>query len=159
MDGKTKKKKKDEQLVLDGDWGGSSHDDTIRDSGSEVSDSVHSSDEEEIDSLIGDPPAPVDDNITVDSIINEDYCKEEMVPHLPAIDSKVSELLTKWLWNAPSHEKIKELFKQCMLPVNVEGLKPVRINDLPYEKLNFTTRLTISICVASTLTLREVWVL
>ena len=89
MDGKTKKKKKDEQLVLDGDRGGSSHDDTICDSGSEVSDSVHSSDEEEIDSLIGDPPTPVDDNITVDFIINEDYCEEEMVPHLLQLTVKL----------------------------------------------------------------------
>ena len=139
-----KRQKKDEQLVLDGDKssGTSAHDDTIHDSGSEVSDSMHSSDEEEADALINGPSAPVDDNviddnITVDSIINEDYCEDEMIPHLPPIDSKLSELLTKWLCNAPSREKIKDLFKQCMLPCNVNGLKPVRINDLLYEKLTF----------------------
>ena len=77
--GKKRLTKKDEQLVLDGDKssGASAHDDTIRDSGSEVSDSMHSSDEEEADALIHGPSAPVDDNvvddnITVDSIISED---------------------------------------------------------------------------------------
>ena len=142
--GKKRQTKKDEQLVLDGDKSSSTsaHDDTIPDSGSEVSDSMHSSDEEEVDALINCPSAPVDDNvgddnITVDSIINEDYCEDETVPQLPAIDSKLSELLTKWLRNAPSRDKIKDLFKQCMLPCNVDGLKPVRINDLLYEKLNF----------------------
>ena len=38
---------------------------------------------------------------------------------------------------ASLREHVKELFKQCMLPENVEGLKPVRINDLLYEKLSF----------------------
>ena len=103
---------------------------------------MHSSDEEEADALINGPSTPVDDNviddnITVDSIINEDYCEDETIPHLPPIDSKLSELLTKWLRNAPSREKIKDLFKQCMLPCNVNGLKPVRINDLLYEELTF----------------------
>ena len=82
---------------------------------------MHSSDEEEADALINSPSAPVDDNviddnITVDFIINEDYCEDETIPHLPPIHSKLSELLTKWLHNAPSREKIKDLFKQCMLP-------------------------------------------
>ena len=124
-------------MVLDADRGASTHDDTVQDSGSEVSESMHSLDEEEADALIGRPSAPVDENITVDSIINEDYCEEETVPHLPPIDSKLSDLLIKWLHNAPSREKIKDLFKQCMLPSNVSGLKPVRINDLLYEKLSF----------------------
>ena len=91
---KTKPKKKDEQLVLDADCGESTsaHDDTVRDLGSEVSDSMHSSDEEEADALINSSAGPVDgniidDNITVDLIINQDYCEEETVPQLMPIDS------------------------------------------------------------------------
>ena len=108
---KTKPKKKDEQLVLDADHreSTSAHDDMVHALGSEVSDSMHSLDEEEADVLINGSAGPVDgniidDNITMDSIINEDYCEEETVPQLPPIDSK---------------------------------LKPVRINDLLYKKLNF----------------------
>ena len=131
-------------MVLYADCGESTsaHDNTIHDSGLEVSDFMHLSDEEVADALINGSAEPVDgnsidDNITVDSIINEDYCEEETVPQLLPINSKLSDLLTKWLHNAPSREKIKDLFKQCMLPSNVSGLKPVRINDPLYEKLNF----------------------
>ena len=137
-----------DQLVLHSDNKVSSLDDTLNDGRSEVSDdnsvcsvgdndSVHSVSDHEVDELLGQPVPVMDDNVTVDSIINEEYCEEESVPHLPPIDDKLSELLTKWLCNAPSREKIKELFKQCMLPSNVEVLKPVRINDLLYEKLSF----------------------
>ena len=41
----------------------------------------------------------------------------------------------------PSRDKVKDLFKQCMLPTNVPGLNPVYINDLLYEKLSFTYHL------------------
>ena len=46
---KTKLKNKDEQLILDADRreSTSAHDDTVHDSGSEVSDSMHLLDEEE----------------------------------------------------------------------------------------------------------------
>ena len=91
---------REEQLILDGDKNVSPFDDTIR-ARSKVSDhdceSVHSvcsSDEE--DALIGNL-VPVDENVTVDSIINEDYCEQETVPHLPPVDDKLSTLLTKWL--------------------------------------------------------------
>ena len=88
-------------MVLDADHreSTSAHDDTVCDLGLEVSDSMHLSDEEEADVLINGSAGPVDgniidDNITVDSIINEDYCEEETVPQLPPIESKLSDLLT-----------------------------------------------------------------
>ena len=67
--------KKDEQLVLDADRGTTSaQDNMLCDSGSEVSESMHSSDEEEAEALITGSTRPVDDNLidnctTVDLII------------------------------------------------------------------------------------------
>ena len=45
-------------------------------------------------------------------------------------------VLTKWLHTRPPREKIKDMFKECMLPSNVEGLQPVRINAIVYNRLS-----------------------
>ena len=37
-------------------------------------------------------------------------------------------------------DKIKEMFKQCMLPSNVEGLHPLKLNSIVYEKLKGSFR-------------------
>ena len=77
----------------------------------------------------------------LDSILTEEYCEEVPPVGLPPIDEHLSKILTKWLRVLPSKEKTKELFKQCLLPENVPGLKPVRINDLLYEKLSFNYKI------------------
>ena len=78
---------------------------------------------------------PEKDADTLENIITEEYLEVETSPHLPAIDVKLARIITKWLRTLPSREKVKELFKECMLPCNVDGLKPVKINNLVYEKL------------------------
>ena len=42
---------------------------------------------------------------------------------------------------SPSRERVKEFFKQCMVPINVDGLNPVRINEILYAKLTFEEKL------------------
>ena len=83
------------------------------------------------------PSLSIEDGVCVESIISEEYTEDEIVPQLPPIDEKLSAMFTKWMCVVPSRDKVKELFKQCMLPTNVPGLNPVRINDLLYEKLSF----------------------
>ena len=58
---------------------------------------MHSVGDNEVDKHLGQPVPVMDDNVTVDSIINEELCEEESVLHLPPIDEKLSELLTHWL--------------------------------------------------------------
>ena len=76
-----------------------------------------------------------DNNHMLDCIIAEEYCEDEVIPTLPPIDDKLAVVVTKWLRVRPAKDKIKEFFKQCMLPSNVDGLKPVKINAIIYEKL------------------------
>ena len=85
------------------------------------------------------PPEPekcedCTENDTLDTLIAEEYTEVETLPHLPAIDVKLANILTTWLHTLPSREKVKQLFMKCMLPCNVDGLRPVKINLLVYEK-------------------------
>ena len=68
-------------------------------------------------------------------LISDEYCEDEPVSHLPPIDENLSKILTKWLKVTPPRDKVKDFFKQCLLPCNVEGLLPVKINELVYKKL------------------------
>ena len=137
-------------LTLDGETSANPHDDMIPhspdhdDKDSEVSDvaSLNSLDNDGLDKVIDLSHGPSndpteDENVTIDSIVDTEYNEEEPSQTLPPVEKKLSNLLTKWLRIVPSRDKVKELFKQCMLPTNLEGLKPVRINDLLYEKLPF----------------------
>ena len=124
--------------------GASPADETMHDS-DEVSEpgSVLSMDSSEADAYIDDAdnvsdsaaPSNVKDN-ALDAIIAEEYNEEQILPRLPPIDDKLAVVVTKWLHNLPSRDKVKELFKNCMLPSNVEGLQPVKINAIVYDKLN-----------------------
>ena len=74
------------------------------------------------------------ENDTLEMLIQE-YTEVETSPHLPAIDVKLANILTSWLRTLPSREKVNDLLKKCMLSCNVEGLRPMKINSLVYEKL------------------------
>ena len=76
--------------------------------------------------------------VDVDGIISEEYCEDEITPKLPPVNSKLEKCITTWLHSLPSRDKVKELFKVCLLPENVQGLQPVCINQLLYDKLPFS---------------------
>ena len=130
---------KKSKIVLDGEVGASAHDDTLASDNEDGSvQSGNYSDAEDI--LDGDvdhviTPPKGDKVDALDSIIAEEYCDEEVAPHLPPIDDKLAVVLTKWLRSLPPRDKIKEMFKHCMIPSNVEGLQQVKINSIVYEKL------------------------
>ena len=137
------------KMVLDGETGMGPQDDTMplqNQAPDEVSDggSEFSMDSHEAEDIIEDGhgsgvvPSPKDTNCNstaFDNLISDEYCEEEVVPSLPPIDEKLAIVLTKWLRVCPPREKIKEMFKECMLPSNVDGLKPVRINAIVYNRL------------------------
>ena len=81
------------------------------------------------------------ESVTADSIIEDEYCEEVVILHLPPAEEKLAKVMTNWLQVAPSHEKVKDMFKCCMIPENIEGLAPVRISQLLYEKLTFQYKL------------------
>ena len=80
------------------------------------------------------------ENVALNNLIAEEYCQVAPTTTLEPIDSKLAKILTSWLRDMPPHDKIKELFKDCMIPINVDGLNPVKINSLVYDKLNVTQK-------------------
>ena len=142
-------KKGKKTMVLDGETGASSsantRQNTPRKDIDEVSDggSHYSMDDHDVEDVIdchgsnvANPAKDDKSGDVLNSIISEEYCEDKVSFEIPPIDTKLAEVLNKWLRNLPSRDKIKELFKQCMLPNNVEGLHPVKINALVYNKLS-----------------------
>ena len=75
-----------------------------------------------------------------DAILNRDYAGEAPHPTLPPVSEKLAKVVSSWLRVTPAREKIKDLFKNTLYPSNVEGLEPVRINDMLYQSLPFTAK-------------------
>ena len=76
-----------------------------------------------------------------ENIINEDYA----IANLNSIKTddvaqKLAEKLTSWLRVCPAKPETKELFKNCLIPGNVEGLNPTRINELLYARLPYKAK-------------------
>ena len=144
---KFSKKTGKKSVVLDGETGTSSTANTQQNTPQKEVDEVsesgshYSMDDRDVEDVIESRrhtvTAPLNDKSAdvLSSIISEEYCEEEVNFELPPIDGKLANVLNKWLRNLPSRDKVKELFKQCMLPNNVEGLRPVKINALLYNKL------------------------
>ena len=49
--------------------------------------------------------------------------------------------MTSWLRVVPEREKIKEMFQNALIPDNIEGLLPVCINEILYQRLPFRAKL------------------
>ena len=61
--------------------------------------------------------------------------------HLPSVIVKLADVLNEWLRVVPKREDIKSMFKSALLPENVEGLLPVEINKVLYQRLPFRAKL------------------
>ena len=53
----------------------------------------------------------------------------------------MASIVTEWMCTTPKCEKIRELFRDTLIPTNIDGLAPVRINDMLYQKLPFKAKL------------------
>ena len=98
----------------------------------------------ELEEIINGSNPNVIEKLTIDSnkevsditgIIDAEYCVPEVSVELPPVDSRLAEVLSGWLKNLPSREMVKEQFQKCMLPSNVDGLQPAKINEFVYDKL------------------------
>ena len=74
-------------------------------------------------------------NNLVDKIITDNYVNEVPDPYLEPVSSLFAEHVTKWCRNPPKREELKEMFKDCLCPRNIEGLQSVRINEALYKYL------------------------
>ena len=80
-------------------------------------------------------------NLSVDAILAREYGGDPPREFLPSVSPKLAEIVNNWLRVPPKREKIKEMFKSALLPENVEGLQPVRINEVLYQRLPFKAKL------------------
>ena len=123
----------------------------------EVSDiaSVGSINSEDVDDLLSNGEEDLDDldgkdneiilanrqcNVSTDAILAREFGVEEPRPSLPAVSEKLALAVTSWMRNTPKREKIREMFREALVPENVEGLLPVRINQILYQRLPFKAR-------------------
>ena len=81
------------------------------------------------------PPTPVD--LLVDKEYKEDVKKE----YLPPVSRRLAETISKWCRQVPDRERIRAMFKSTLIPENVEGLTPVRINEVLYQRLSYRVKI------------------
>ena len=77
----------------------------------------------------------------VDQLIEREYAEEENKSFLPSIPSKLATAVTHWCHNVPDREQIKKAFKNTLILDNVEGLLPVRINEILYQHMSFRSKM------------------
>ena len=92
-------------------------------------------------------PQPSDANLCkdlelkCDDLFTENYLVDPPVTHLPPISDTLASAITQWCRIPAKKDKIKEMFKQSLVPQNIEGLHPVHINELLFQKLPFKAKL------------------
>ena len=96
---------------------------------------------EEVDVDTHAPLSPSSLAAWVDDIFCRDYIVDPPVQHLDAVADKFATTLTSWCRVPPKKDEIKEMFKEALVPVNVEGLHPVKINESLYRKLPLKARI------------------
>ena len=75
------------------------------------------------------------------SVLKRDYGEDLPPPTLPSVSEPIAHTVTKWLRMTPGREKIREMFKSIILPANIDGLTPVRINDIVYQTIPFRAKI------------------
>ena len=80
-------------------------------------------------------------NITVDAILTLDYGGASPCKTLPGVLPKLAEVVTNWMRVPPKCEAICEMFKEALLPENVDSLLPVKINEVFYHRLPFRAKI------------------
>ena len=81
-------------------------------------------------------------NLTVDAILARDYGGNSPRKTLPGVSTKLAEIVNTWMRVTPRREHIRELFKEVLLPENVESLLPVKINEVLYQRLPFKAKIS-----------------
>ena len=136
------------------DAGRRCHSETMDDEVSDIA-SVRSVNSDDVDDLLSNGEEDLDDldgkdneiilanrqcNVSTDAILAHEFGSEEPHPSLPAVSEKLALALTNWMCHMPKREKIHEMFREVLVPENVEGLLPVCINEILYQHLPFKAR-------------------
>ena len=80
-------------------------------------------------------------NTTVDAILDRGYGGASPRKTLPGVSPKLVEVVTNLMRVPPKREAIREMFKEALLPKNVDGLLPVKINEVLYHRLPFRAKI------------------
>ena len=89
-------------------------------------------------SQIGDshrPLSPTSISAKADDIFCRDYVVDPPLLHLHPVSETLAATFTEWCRVTPKKDEIKDMFKKALIPINVEGLYPVRINEPVFRKL------------------------
>ena len=76
-----------------------------------------------------------------DDLFCKDYVVDSPVLHLLPISETLAATMTQWCCDPPKKDEIKEMFRQALVPINVEGLYPMRINEPVFRKLPLKARI------------------
>ena len=86
--------------------------------------------------------SPVKDSkLLAKDILTREYNNEIPIPVLPPVDTTLADIITKWCRIPPKRDEVKELFKEALLPENVSGLKPVKVNEMLYRKMSSNAKI------------------
>ena len=80
-------------------------------------------------------------NLTVDAILTCDYGGSSPCKTLPGVSTKLAEIVNNWMHVTLRREHIWELFKEALLPENMDSLLPVNINEVLYQHLPFKAKI------------------
>ena len=81
-------------------------------------------------------------NMNMDVILTCDFRGKEPKETFPPVCDKLAVIVTDWMQTTQKHEKIHELFRDTLIPPpHVEGLAPVQINEILYQKLPFKAKI------------------
>ena len=80
-------------------------------------------------------------NSKCDDLFTENYLVDPPITHLLPISDTLASAIAQWCSLPAKKEEIKEMFKQSLIPKNIEGLYPFLINELLFQKLPFKARL------------------
>ena len=70
-----------------------------------------------------------------DAIVAREYGGAAPKKSLPAVSSKLAEMVNLWMRVTPKREQIKEMFTEALIPENVDSLLLVKINEALYVRL------------------------
>ena len=87
------------------------------------------------------PPTPSTIAAKADDIFCRDYVVDPPILHLKPVSETLACTLTTWCRVPPKKDEVKDMFKASLVPINVEGLHPVCINDSLYRKLPMTAKI------------------
>ena len=71
----------------------------------------------------------------IDKVFSDNYMVDVPSMYLDNVSSLLATNVTDWCHKVPKCSDVREMFKSCLCPENVDGLQPVKINESVYKIL------------------------